>query len=109
MANEIKIDESIQKYAEEFVPEIIRINRYLQQLTNLYETEFSFYRGEARKEIDTYKDELIKQVTDLSNNYSVLANNLITIVLEFLAMDSEAEAKINAFAQTINERSLESR
>ena len=100
MANEIKIDESIQKYAEEFVPEIIRINRYLQ---------FSFYKGEARKEIDTYKDELIKQVTDLSNNYSVLANNLITIVLEFLAMDSEAEAKINAFAQTINERSLESR
>ncbi len=42
MANEIKIDESIQKYAEEFVPEIIRINRYLQLLTNLYETEFSF-------------------------------------------------------------------
>ena len=109
MANEVKIDESIQKYAEEFVPEIIRINRYLQLLTNLYETEFSFYKGEARKEIDTYKDELIKQVTDLSNNYSVLANNLITIVLEFLAMDSEAEAKINAFAQTINERSLESR
>ena len=30
MANEIKIDESIQKYAEEFVPEIIRINRDLQ-------------------------------------------------------------------------------
>lgn len=109
MVNEIKIDESIQKYAEEFVPEIIRINRYLQQLTNLYETEFSYYRGEAREEIDTYKGELIKQVSDLSNNYSVLANNLITIVLEFLAVDSEAEAKINTFAQTINERSLEGR
>lgn len=105
MASEIKVSENLQSYAEDFIPATIKIQNFLQQLSALYDDEFGKYRGKANTEVNTYKEDLLKQIYDLSNNYSILSQNLLTIVLEFMSMDEDAETKITSFYTTIATKS----
>ena len=54
MGNEIKINTQIQSYAEDFIPNALKINNFLNELSSLYSDELRAYNGEANKEISTY-------------------------------------------------------
>jgi len=100
MVNEITVDARIEVYAEEFIPLVLKMNEFITVQTALFD-EFNSYRGKARNEVETYKQDVIGQLVLLSNNYTCLAENLLKIVLAFLELDSNAESKINAFQETI--------
>lgn len=97
MNDEIKIGNTIQDYVEEFIPATAQIQNFLAKLASLYETEFSYYRGEASKEVEDHKEQLLKQISDLSSNYMVLSDNLIEIVVQFIEMDEELGNRIISF------------
>jgi len=106
MGNEIKIDDSIIKHAEDFIPEVIRINRFMIALSKLYIDGFRSYQGKARQEVDAYGRQVLHQIEQLSNNYLCLSNELKSIVEAFMMADKNAEENINAFYEKIIESSL---
>lgn len=85
--SEIKINKEIMNYAQEFVPEAIRISRFLEKLTIVYEEGFRNYQGEAKQEIEAYKEQLLKQIEVLNTNYLALSQNLLIVIESFLEMD----------------------
>lgn len=101
MSNEIKINTQIQSYAEDFIPNALKINNFLNELSSLYSDELRTYSGEANKEISTYSSSMLQQIVVLSQNYTCLSNNLFSLVEAFLEFDKDNEEKLRQFYSTI--------
>ena len=99
----ISISDRLVDYADAFLDEVLKIQDYLIDQSNLYES-FQTYRGEAKKEINEYGEAQLGQIQRLSNYYSYLANTLMEIIMLFYETDKISAEKYCSFMISILEK-----
>lgn len=94
MSEIITINEELIRYTEEMLPIALKMEYFARKQQELYDT-FNSYIGSAKEEIDTYKEPQMKQIQTLNQGYMCLANNLTTIIQDFLALDEKRSTEFN--------------
>lgn len=96
---DITIDETIMQFAERVYPIVLKMRYFAIVQQKLYDA-FSEYKGDALQEVAKYSQKQMKQINLMCDGYTVLAENLISIVKAFQGEDEAAKKRITDFYVT---------